>query len=46
MIKFSLICGQDHEFDGWFRDNAAFEEQVSAGDLPCPVCGSVDVAKA
>lgn len=46
MIKFSLICGQGHEFDGWFRDGAAFDEQVAAGDLPCPVCGTVDVSKA
>ncbi|MGI9415209.1 MAG: DUF1178 family protein [Hyphomicrobiales bacterium] len=46
MIKFSLICGQGHEFDGWFRNGAAFDEQAAAGDVPCPVCGSQEVSKA
>ncbi|HEY4136279.1 MAG TPA: DUF1178 family protein [Alphaproteobacteria bacterium] len=46
MIVFDLRCPKSHVFEGWFRDSAAFEAQTAAGDLVCPVCGSVDIAKA
>ena len=46
MIRFSLSCAQDHPFEGWFRDNAAFEQQASAGQIACPTCGDTAVRKA
>lgn len=46
MIVFDLRCPENHVFEGWFRDSAAFESQVAAGDLNCPVCGSHDIVKA
>jgi hypothetical protein len=45
VIKFTLRCEADHEFEGWFRDNAAFEEQAGKGVLSCPICGDARVAK-
>ena len=45
MIKFSLRCAADHEFEGWFRDNAAFEDQAAKRVLTCPFCGDADVGK-
>jgi hypothetical protein len=45
VIKFTLRCGADHEFEGWFRDNAAFEEQAEKGVLTCPLCGDVRITK-
>lgn len=45
MIRFSLQCDNDHGFDGWFRDNAAFEQQAAAGEIACPHCGSTTVSK-
>jgi hypothetical protein len=45
VIKFTLRCAADHEFEGWFRDNASFEEQAAKGVLTCPVCGDAKVAK-
>jgi hypothetical protein len=45
VIKFTLRCEADHEFEGWFRDNAAFEEQACKGVLSCPVCGDAQVTK-
>ncbi|WP_027133050.1 DUF1178 family protein [Geminicoccus roseus] len=45
MIKFTLRCEAEHEFEGWFRDNAAFEEQAGKGVLSCPVCGDGRVTK-
>ena len=45
MISFSLSCDKGHEFDGWFRNSAAFDEQAEKGILECPVCGSHAVTK-
>ncbi|MBO6903246.1 MAG: DUF1178 family protein [Rhizobiaceae bacterium] len=46
MIRFSLCCDRDHEFDGWFRDNADFDKQKKRGLVTCPVCNSAKVEKA
>ena len=46
MIKYQLICDDDHEFEGWFGDSAAFESQQKAGLLTCPVCGSAAIRRA
>jgi len=45
MIRYALLCKKDHEFDGWFRSSSAFDEQVKAGEVTCPICGSADVRK-
>ena len=46
MILFDLRCKDGHAFEAWFRDSAAYEDQVAAGDLACPVCGTDEVSKA
>lgn len=46
MIHYHLRCGAAHEFDAWFRDSAAYEEQATAGLLECPQCGERQVARA
>jgi hypothetical protein len=46
MILFTLRCSADHEFEGWFRDNAAYERQQRRGLIGCPECGSSKVEKA
>jgi hypothetical protein len=46
MIVFNLKCRKEHLFEAWFRDNATFDQQVAAGAVGCPVCGSKKVAKA
>ena len=46
MIRYRLICSQDHEFDAWFRDGAGYERQVKRQQVTCPHCGDVDVSKA
>ncbi len=45
MIRYDLICDKGHEFDGWFRDIAAFEKQIKRHLVACTLCGSEDVAK-
>ncbi|MCV3238547.1 DUF1178 family protein [Mesorhizobium sp. ZC-5] len=46
MIRFSLGCEHDHEFEGWFRNNDDFETQKKRGFVECPACGSHKVEKA
>lgn len=46
MIRYALTCDGEHSFEGWFRDSAAFDMQKNAGEVACPVCGSVSVEKA
>ena len=45
MKKFSLGCEYDHEFEGWFADADAIREQLQAGLLDCPYCGSTNLEK-
>lgn len=46
MIKYQLLCGYDHEFEGWFRDSADYDAQAGQGLIECPVCGGENVRKA
>lgn len=46
MIQYSLHCANAHDFDAWFKNAAAFDEQQARGIVDCPVCGSHDVGKA
>ena len=46
MIKYQLICDQNHEFEGWFQGSAAFDEQAANGLLRCPLCDSGQVKRA
>ncbi|MEK9672486.1 MAG: DUF1178 family protein [Rhodospirillaceae bacterium] len=45
MIRYRLICGQDHEFEAWFNDSTAYDKQVKRRQVSCPHCGDIDVAK-
>jgi len=46
MIVFKLKCSADHEFEAWFRDNAAFDRQHARSLITCPDCGETSVDKA
>ena len=46
MIRFSLACDKDHEFEAWFRSNDDFDTQMKRGFVECPACGSKKVGKA
>ena len=46
MIKYALICDQEHEFESWFPNADAYETQVKRGFVECPHCQSKKVTKA
>jgi hypothetical protein len=43
MIRFTLRCDRDHEFEAWFRSSADYEKSKGTA---CPLCGSEKVEKA
>lgn len=45
MIVFDLTCDNSHPFEGWFGSADDFASQAKAGDIACPVCGSVDITR-
>jgi hypothetical protein len=46
MIRYALACDQHHEFESWFSNSAAYDEQAGEGLVACPLCGSTKVEKA
>lgn len=46
MILFALRCSADHQFEAWFRNGAAYDEQAAAHQIACPICGDTVVGKA
>jgi len=46
VIRYSLVCARAHEFEGWFRDIATFDDQAATRALSCPYCDSTDIRKA
>lgn len=46
MIKYTLKCDQDHQFESWFQSAAAYDALASSGHISCAVCGSGTVERA
>ena len=46
MILYQLLCHKGHDFEAWFRDSGTYDQQVVAGDVACPFCGTSVVTKA
>lgn len=45
MIRYSLRCADDHEFEAWFASGSSYDSQAAAGKVSCPVCGSRRIEK-
>jgi hypothetical protein len=46
MIRYTLVCERQHEFESWFANSAAYDKQAKRGLVACPICGSSKVEKA
>ncbi|MFM1816457.1 MAG: hypothetical protein RLZ98_3152 [Pseudomonadota bacterium] len=46
MIRYSLICKEEHEFEGWFRNSDDYDRQRKRGLVRCPTCSSKKISKA
>ena len=45
MIRYDLQCEKGHEFDGWFSNSDAYDQQVKRHLVECVVCGSARIEK-
>ena len=45
MIRYSLACVGEHEFEAWFSNSKAYDTQRKKQLVECPVCGTHDVRK-
>jgi hypothetical protein len=45
MKVLNLRCALGHGFEGWFASNEAFESQLAAGLVECPVCADTAIVK-
>jgi len=45
MKVLDLRCSHGHGFEGWFASNEAFETQLAAGLVECPVCADTRIVK-
>jgi len=45
VIIYDLQCRKQHRFEAWFQDSAAFEAQLRARLITCPVCGGSEIER-
>ncbi len=45
VIRYSLACVGEHEFEAWFSNSKTYDTQRKKKLVECPVCGSTDVKK-
>jgi hypothetical protein len=45
MIRYALLCDQDHTFEAWFSSSDDFEDQRQRELVQCPFCESSAVHK-
>ncbi|MCF6198887.1 MAG: DUF1178 family protein [Hyphomicrobiaceae bacterium] len=46
MIRYTLLCEHDHEFESWFDNSAAYDKLQKVHLVDCPHCGSKQTRKA
>ena len=46
MIRYNLICNNDHNFEAWFKDSTSCNDQIKSKNVLCPECNSNLVTKA
>ncbi len=45
MKVLNLQCHHQHDFEGWFASEDAFQTQRSQGLVECPICGDNQISK-
>lgn len=45
MISYHLYCQHGHEFEGWFKNFDAYQQQLADGQICCPVCDDRNITK-
>jgi hypothetical protein len=45
MIAYDLRCGREHTFEGWFDDQASYQNQKEKGLISCPICNDTNISR-
>jgi hypothetical protein len=45
VIRYALVCEDEHEFEAWFSNSDAYDKQVRRKQVECPQCGVTRVRK-
>ena len=46
MIKYNLLCRNDHEFEGWFGAEKDYLDQKNKKMIACPTCDDTGIRRA
>ena len=45
MIRYDLVCENEHFFESWFKDSKSYQKQLEANEIACPKCNSSNISK-
>ena len=45
MIRYDLICSNNHKFESWFKDSKSYQKQLEANEIACPKCNNSNISK-
>tara|TARA_B100000989_G_scaffold208889_1_gene158423 strand:- start:24 stop:449 length:426 start_codon:yes stop_codon:yes gene_type:complete len=45
MIRYDLVCVNEHFFESWFKDSESYQKQLEANEIVCPKCNSSNISK-
>ena len=46
MIRYDLVCENEHFFESWFKDSKSYQKQLDTNEIVCPECDSSNISKA
>ena len=45
MIRYDLVCENEHFFESWFKDSKSYQKQLEANEIACPKCNNSNISK-
>ena len=45
MIRYDLVCENEHFFESWFKDSKSYQKQLDANEIVCQECDSSNISK-
>ena len=45
MIRYDLVCENEHFFESWFKDSKTYQKQLEANKIACPKCNNSNISK-
>ena len=45
MIRYDLVCENEHFFESWIKDSKSYQKQLEANEIACPKCNNSNISK-